>query len=93
VGRTLGPALERPLLVRADGTEEGAVSADGRVAGAYVHGLFDQGQARAALLAELGAASDGLDQTARVDAALDEIAETLGRAFDIPALAAIAGLA
>lgn len=92
VGRTTGPGLRRPLLVRQDGAGEGAVSADGRIAGAYVHGLFDGAQARASLLAELGAASDGLDQIARVDAALDEIAAVLQSAFDIPRLAAIAGL-
>ncbi len=92
VGRTTGPGLHRPLLVREDGTGEGAVSAEGRIAGAYVHGLFDGAQARASLLAELGAASDGLDQIARVDAALDEIAAVLQSSFDIPRLAAIAGL-
>ncbi len=92
VGRTTGPGLRRPLLVREDGAGEGAVSADGKIAGAYVHGLFDGAQARASLLAELGAASDGLDQIARVDAALDEIAVVLQSSFDIPRLAAIAGL-
>ena len=92
VGRTSGPALRRPLLVRGDGAGEGAVSPDGRIAGAYVHGLFDRAEARAALLADLGAASDGLDQTARVDAALDEIAAVLQSSLDIPRLAAIAGL-
>ena len=91
VGRTSGPALARPLLIREDGAGEGAISADGRVAGAYVHGLFNAGSARADLLAELGVASDGVDQSARVDAALDEIALALEAAFDIPALAAIAG--
>ena len=74
------------------GAGEGALSPDGRIAGAYVHGLFDRAEARAALLAELGATSDGLDQTARVDAALDEIAAVLQSSFDIPRLAAIAGL-
>jgi adenosylcobyric acid synthase len=92
VGRTTGPALQRPLLIGEDGAGEGAQSADGRIAGAYVHGLFDRAEARAALLAPLGAASDGLDQTARVDAALDEIAAVLQSSFDIPRLAAIAGL-
>jgi len=62
------------------------------VAGAYVHGLFNAGPARAAFLAELGVVSDGVDQSARVDAALDEIALALEACFDIPALAAIAGL-
>jgi adenosylcobyric acid synthase len=92
VGRTAGPETVRPFLVHDDGEGAGAVSRDGRVAGVYVHGLFDAGEARAALLAGLGAASDGLDQGARVDAALDELAQALDAAFDIPALSAIAGL-
>jgi len=90
VGRTVG--VERTMLRFDDGGEDGAVSADGGVRGCYVHGLFDSGEARAELLAELGAASDRLDQSARIDQALDEIAVALEAAFDIPALAAIAGL-
>ncbi len=92
VGRTEGPALQRPLLIRDDGAGEGAISPDGRVSGAYVHGLFGLASARAAVLAELGAASDGVDEAVRVDAALDEIAERLEQQFDIPLLASIAGL-
>ena len=92
VGRSSGPGLSRPLLTFDDGAPEGAVSADGRVAGAYVHGLFNAGAARSALLARLGAVSTGLDQSLAVDRALDEIAAMLERSFDIPALAAIAGL-
>lgn len=90
VGRT--SAATSPFLRFDDGTTDGAVSADGRVSGGYVHGLFDHCEARAALLAELGAASNGLDQSVRVDQALDEIAGVLETAFDIVALARIAGL-
>lgn len=90
VGRTTGAVS--PMLTFDDGANDGAVSANGQVRGAYVHGLFDQGEARAALLAELGAVSDAIDQAVRVDQALDEIAADLEQAFDIPALAAIAGL-
>jgi adenosylcobyric acid synthase len=90
VGRTTGAT--RPMLAFDDGATDGAVSSDGRVRGVYVHGLFERGEARAALLAELGAVSDGIDQSARVDQALDEIAAVLEQAFDIPSLAAIAGL-
>jgi adenosylcobyric acid synthase len=90
VGRTTGAVS--PMLTFDDGVADGAVSANGLVRGAYVHGLFDRGEARAALLAELGAVSDTIDQAVRVDQALDEIAAVLERAFDIPALAAIAGL-
>ena len=90
VGRTTG-ALS-PMLTFDDGVTDGAVSTSGQVRGAYVHGLFDQGEARAALLAELGAVSGAIDQAVRVDQALDEIAAALEQAFDISALAAIAGL-
>ena len=90
VGRTTGGA--RPMLWFDGGGEDGAVSADGKVRGCYVHGLFDTGEARAELLAELGAVSDRLDQSTRVDQALNDIAAALEAAFDIPALAAIAGL-
>ncbi len=90
VGRTSGAI--RPMLVFDTGETDGGVSADERVSGCYVHGLFDRGEARAALLAELGAASDAVDQAARVDLALDEIAAALEASFDIPALAKLAGL-
>ncbi|PZR35883.1 cobyric acid synthase [Caulobacter segnis] len=90
VGRTEGGG--RLMLRFDDGGEDGAISADGKVSGCYVHGLFDNGEARAELLAELGAVSDRLDQSSRVDQALDEIAAALEAAFDIPALAVIAGL-
>jgi len=90
VGRTTGSS--RPMLLMDGGATDGAVSADGRIMGCYVHGLFNQGSARRAFLEALGAASDGLNQSIRVDAALDEIANALESAFDIQALATIAGL-
>ncbi|MBY6239887.1 cobyric acid synthase [Methylosinus sp. Sm6] len=91
-GVSRGPALGRPLLRRSDGSGEGAVSADGRIAGAYVHGLFDRGSAREALLARFGGTSAGGDHDATVEAALDALAETVARSLDIPALERIAGL-
>jgi adenosylcobyric acid synthase len=80
------------LLRRDDGTGEGAVSADGRVAGCYIHRLFDAGAARAAFLAELGVSSEAVDHHIAVDAALDEIAAQLEIHLDIVALARLAGL-
>jgi adenosylcobyric acid synthase len=91
-GVTRGSDMERPLLFRAGGFGEGAVSADGRVAGAYVHGLFDRASARAALLVPLGAAVSGPDRTAAVDALLNEVATVLERCVDIETLSRIAGL-
>ncbi len=92
MGRTTGPGLARPLLRREDGLDEGAVSADGRVWGCYVHRLFDLGAARAALLALLGVTSAAVDHEVLVDRALDEIAAVLERHLDIAALARLSGL-
>jgi adenosylcobyric acid synthase len=88
VGRTVGPALARPLLNPA----EGAVSADGRVGGCYVHGLFSAASARAALLAACGATAHVGNYSDVVDAALDEIAATLARSLDVAALGAAASI-
>jgi adenosylcobyric acid synthase len=92
VGETSGPACAAPWAILEDGTPHGAASPDGRIVGGYVHGLFAQASARSALLADLGAASDGIDQSARVDEALDKIADILERSLDIAALERIAGL-
>jgi adenosylcobyric acid synthase len=92
VGETTGPGARRPFLVRDDGRPDGAISADGRIAGTYVHGLFDHGEARGKLLGVLGAPSLPGDHAARVDMALDEIAEVLAGCLDIDAIARIAGL-
>lgn len=92
VGQTTGAGASRPMLRFNDGSTDGGVSADGRIAGCYVHGLFGETEARAALVAAIGAAPSLEDHNARVDAALDEIAEELEQCLDVAALAAIAGL-
>ena len=90
VGRTVRGPGAAPLLRLADGTLDGAVAPNGRVAGCYVHGLLDGGAQRAAWLARLGAGSDGVDQGRRTDAALEELAAELERAVDLDRLLAIA---
>ena len=67
IGRTFGPDCARPLLHFADGRSDGAVSANGRVSGCYVHGLFTDAAQRSALLARLGGKGSGVsyDETAR----------------------------
>ncbi len=92
VGRTEGAGLLRPLLIFEDGAVDGSISADGRVAGCYVHGLFGAGPARAALLAQLGATFHAVDHGIAIDRALNEIAAVLEVSLDIPALARLAGL-
>ncbi len=92
VGRTFGPGTERPFIHIDGHGSDGAISADRRVGGVYVHGLFDSATARTAFLASLGAQADAIDHEIRVDRALDAIAAHLDRHLDIAALARIAGL-
>jgi adenosylcobyric acid synthase len=92
VGVTTGLGLQRPFLDLDGEGAHGACTVDDRVMGGYVHGLFETGGYRAAFLDRLGAGSTGLDHGARVDEALDEIADQLDRHLDIAMLARIAGL-
>jgi len=85
-GVTTGDAA--PLLRIADGRPEGAVSRCGRIAGCYIHGLFNlAGQRRG----WIDGPSNGLDQSAAVDAALDALAADLERHVAVDRLLAIAG--
>jgi adenosylcobyric acid synthase len=90
LGRTTGPDTARPLTRLSDGRGEGAVSADGVVAGSYVHGLLGAAGQRAAWLARIGAEASGPDHRADVDAALDEIAAILEDTLDLDAILSIA---
>jgi adenosylcobyric acid synthase len=90
MGRTEGPDAARPFLHLADGRADGAWAADGRVAGTYVHGLFAAEPARAALLAWLGGAADGLAYEAEVETALDALAAHLAAHLDLDRLLSLA---
>ena len=59
LGATSGAGASRPMIRFDDGKFDGAVSADGRIAGCHVHGLFADPAFRAAYLATLGARSTG----------------------------------
>ena len=68
------------------------MSADGRIMGTYVHGLFTADGFRRAFLDRLGApARAATNYEATVDAALDAIADLLERSLDLDALLAMAG--
>ncbi len=88
IGRSDGPDCARPLL-DLHGRFDGAISADGRVQGCYVHGLFSSDAFRRAFLASFGIASS-LAYEARVDAALDALADHLEQHVDIARLLQIA---
>ncbi|WP_242463913.1 cobyric acid synthase [Thiococcus pfennigii] len=93
MGRTAGPGLERPwLLLDEQGQvrREGAVSPDGRVMGAYIHGLFGADGFRHHWLAGLGHAGHLADHEGRIEATLDALAERLEADIDLDRLLALA---
>ena len=90
LGRTSGAGAVRPWL-RIEGEADGALSADGRVMGSYVHGLFQGDAFRRAFLARLGAASDaGLCYSASIETTLDQLADHLEGHIDVGRVLAIA---
>ncbi|MEM1345436.1 MAG: cobyric acid synthase [Pseudomonadota bacterium] len=90
IGTTDGPDRARPFL-EIEGRPEGAISADGRVMGTYVHGLFQSDSFRAAFLAGFGATSS-LAYEASVETALDALADHLEEHADVDGLLALAGV-
>jgi adenosylcobyric acid synthase len=90
IGRTRGPGAARPMVRFADGREDGAVSADGRVAGCYVHGLFADDRQRAAWIARLGGAAGRIDYEATLEETLDELAAHMERHVDLDRLLRLA---
>lgn len=91
IGRTTGPDCGRPLF-DLDGRPDGARSADGRVAGTYLHGMFAADGFRRTYLHALGAPESDLRYEQVVDETLDGLAEHLERHVDIDRLLEIAGL-
>ncbi|PTE14453.1 cobyric acid synthase CobQ [Fuscovulum blasticum DSM 2131] len=89
MGRTTGAGLDRPWL-RLDGVPEGAISADGRVMGGYIHGIFGADGYRRHWLAAMGGRASGLDHEEQVDRTLDALADQLEADLDLDALLALA---
>ena len=88
IGRTDGPDRARPFA-EVDGQPEGAVSADGRIMGSYLHGMFSGDAFRAAFLGRLGAPS-ATSYGATVEATLDALADHLEAHLDVEGLLALA---
>ncbi|MDP3506366.1 MAG: cobyric acid synthase [Candidatus Melainabacteria bacterium] len=53
IGRSSGSALQNPFAILED-RHDGAISADGQIAGTYIHGVFDQPAALTSLLSWAG---------------------------------------
>jgi len=84
-GVTDGPDRARPFGHLADGTLEGAQSADGRVIGTYLHGLFVDDAQRAAWLKRFGGKTE-IAYDAAIEETLDRLAAHLETHVDIDRL-------
>jgi adenosylcobyric acid synthase len=89
IGQTEGPDCARPLMCFADGRLDGAISQDGRIMGAYVHGLFADDRQRTAWLAQFGAASE-MNYEATVERTLDALADHCEAHLDCEAILTLA---
>jgi len=89
LGRTSGPDCTRPFLTSENGPD-GAISADGKVRGCYLHGLFSADGYRASVLARFGAAAGQVSHRQQVETALDELAENMEKHLDVDGLLGIA---
>lgn len=87
MGVSTGAALARPVHMIA-GQAEGAVSADGQVAGSYIHGLFDHPQACAAWLQWAGLSTQvDYDYTQLREQSLEQLADSVSQHLNWSALA------
>jgi adenosylcobyric acid synthase len=85
MGVTQGPDCARPFAT-VDGKPEGAVSANGRVIGTYVHGLFADDRQRSAWLQRLGAGPAAVAYDELVETTLDRLAKHLATFVDLDRL-------
>ena len=91
MGETQGPDRARSWLTLEDGRDEGARSADGRIMGSYLHGIFAADGFRHAFLAGIrSGAHTGAAYETEVEATLDALAAHLETHLDVDALLEIA---
>ena len=85
-GVTHGPDCARPFAHLSDGSPEGAISADGRIIGTYIHGLFTEDRQRTAWLGRLDAGPARIAYDELIDTTLDRLAEHLTTSVDLDRL-------
>ncbi|WP_322097245.1 cobyric acid synthase [Pelagibius sp. Alg239-R121] len=90
IGTTAGPGVDAAMIELASG-RDGAVSADGRVAGCYLHGIFSADGYRQSLLARFRQRrGSGLNYEQGVEDALDALADHLSAHLDLDRILEIA---
>ena len=80
-GVSSGAALENPALDLGD-HRDGALSADNQIMGSYVHGIFDEAESLASLLAWAGLKNiEAFDYQARQEADINRLADAVEQYF------------
>lgn len=89
MGVSRGPALDRPAARLDNGTLDGALSADGQILGTYLHGIFEEPAACAALLGWAGLKDpQPTDHAAQRERELDRLADAIEASCDLKQLLA-----
>jgi adenosylcobyric acid synthase len=91
MGVSEGLALARPAIHLENGRADGALSEDGQIFATYLHGVFEEPEACAALLGWAGLAQPvALDYAALREASIERLADTLEQHLQIDNLIAAA---
>ena len=86
-GISTGAALETAAVTLSDGRSDGALSEDGQIMGTYLHGLFDNPQARDELLQWAGLSTVFAPSMADIrEEQLERLADVLERELDCATL-------
>jgi adenosylcobyric acid synthase len=82
-GVSNGPALQQPFATL-NGHADGAISNDQQIIGTYLHGLFDNSEARDAILGWAGLAQvQAFDYFQHQEQQIDRLAETIEQHMDL----------
>jgi len=90
MGITTGADCARPFARLDDGAAEGAISADGRVFGTYIHALFADDRQRTAWLSRLSAGPAAVCYDDLIEQTLDRLAAHLAAHLDLDRLLSLA---
>lgn len=88
IGTSDGPDHSRPFAY-IDDKPEGAMSADGRITGSYLHGMFADDEFRKAWLAGFGVEGQG-SYRADLDATLNRLADHMETHVDVDGILSVA---